>query len=88
LERNLAVFPACGAGSAEHFARSAAAASTAEATLRFTRGAAIGTTARGVGKSALIVEFLLTRGEYEAFAALAAAQGFVCVAQGMHSFIE
>ena len=73
-----------------HFARAAAAtaASTAEAALRFALGTAIGATAGRVGKSALVVEFLFTRGEDEIFSAFAAGQVFVSVAHSMHSFVR
>lgn len=55
------------------------------AVMRFALGAAIRATTRGVGKPFLGVELLLTSGEYETTAAIAASQGFVCVAHFIYS---
>jgi len=69
-----------------HFAGAAVAASTAEATLGFVRGAAFRAAARSIGETLLLVELLLPYGEHEGVAAIAAGQIFVGVAHGLHSF--
>lgn len=88
LERHLAGIAAGSAGCAEHFARAAAAAAAAKATLTFPLRATIRATTRGIRESFLFMELLLTSGEGKVPTAIAADEGFVSVAQGIHSFIN
>ena len=85
FERHLGLLSTLSTNRGEHLALSASAEATAFITLYFFRLAAVRAAFGFVGKTLGSIEFLLTCGEGESFAAICTRDRFVCETHGMAS---